>query len=102
MIPASDPASAGSAPTRPTVTRTLTLLVPVLLLAAGCASQTSLTASATGCRTTQVDIVDSEFKRAGSTTAWCAKCQGKRYQCNTNANRNKVQCFEARPGTACY
>lgn len=84
------------------MTRLLILLAAVLLLGAGCANKERLTASATGCRTTEVDIVDSEFKRSGSTTAWCAKCRGKRYQCVTNANRDKVQCFEARPGTTCY
>lgn len=82
--------------------RLLILLVPLLALGAGCANKQRLTASATDCRVTEVDIVDSEFKRAGSTTAWCAKCRGKRYQCATNAARDKVQCFEARPGTTCY
>jgi hypothetical protein len=84
------------------VTRFLILLAPLLLLGAGCANKERLTASAINCRVTEVDIVDSEFKRSGSTTAWCAKCRGKRYQCATNPNRDKVQCFEARPGTTCY
>jgi hypothetical protein len=84
------------------VTRSLLLLALIAPLALGCKSQSGLTASATGCRAVEVDIVDSEFKRAGSTTAWCAKCRGKRYQCATGASRDKVHCFEARPGTTCY
>jgi hypothetical protein len=68
----------------------------------GCASKERLTAKATDCGVTQVTIVNSEFKRSGSTTAWCATCRGKRYQCMTNADRDKAVCFEVREGTTCY
>jgi hypothetical protein len=78
------------------------LAMLLALTVAGCASKERLTAKATGCGIMDVSIVDSEFKRAGNTTAWCAKCGGKRYQCVSNASRDRVQCFEAREGTSCY
>ncbi|HWQ39444.1 MAG TPA: hypothetical protein VNM24_12735 [Burkholderiales bacterium] len=75
------------------------LLLAVLL--AGCKTPTALTAQAIGCSRTGVDIVDSEFKRQGSTTAWCARCEGKVYQCVTTPARDRVECREARPGSPC-
>lgn len=87
------------------VTRSLRLCAAFLFLAAllaGCASKERMTARATKCRMLDVTIVDSEFKRAGSTTAWCAKCGGKRYQCASDASHDKAVCFEAREGTSCY
>jgi hypothetical protein len=74
----------------------------MLVLAAGCASKERLTAKATECRVTEVDILNSEFKRSGSTTAWCAKCRGKIYQCATNANRDQARCIPAQEGSACF
>jgi hypothetical protein len=74
----------------------------LLCLAAGCASKDSLTAKAVGCKSSDVKILPSEYKRQGVETAWCAQCAGKRYQCVTNPERSKVQCVEAREGTTCY
>jgi hypothetical protein len=74
----------------------------ILLLAAGCASKERLTAKATECRVTEVDILESEFRRSGSTTAWCAKCRGKVYQCATSANRDQARCVQAHEGSACF
>ena len=67
----------------------------------GCKSPTALTARATGCTTTEVEIVDSEFKRAGSTTAWCARCKGRNFSCVTNIERNRVECREASAASPC-
>ena len=75
-----------------------------LLLAAvlaGCKTPVALTAEAIGCRRTDVDIVDSEFKRQGSTTAWCARCEGKLYQCAATPARDRVECRAAKPGGPC-
>lgn len=66
-----------------------------------CKSPTVLTARATGCTTTEVEIVDSEFKRAGSTTAWCARCKGKNFSCATNIERDHVECHEASAASPC-
>jgi len=84
------------------MTKPIVLAVLVALALVGCASKERLTARATGCRVIDVSIVDSDFQRAGSTTAWCAKCGGKRYQCATSPDRDRAQCVEARPGTTCY
>jgi hypothetical protein len=84
------------------MTRSYLLAMLLAFALAGCANQDRLTARATGCRVTDVSIVDSEFKRAGSTTAWCAKCGGKRYQCAATVDRDRAQCFQAREGTPCY
>jgi hypothetical protein len=84
------------------MTKRYALAMLLALVAAGCASKERLTARATGCGVTSVSIVDSEFKRAGSTTAWCAKCGGKRYQCVSSADHDRVQCFEPHEGTTCY
>ena len=62
------------------------------LLIGGCASQDRLTSKATPCSTKEVKVLNSEFSRRGSTTAWCAECKGKVYQCATNAERTKTQC----------
>jgi hypothetical protein len=78
----------------------LLLALPALVLAA-CASQENLTAEATGCSKRDVTVVSSEFKRKGFETAWCAQCKDKRYQCVTNADRTRVECFEAKEGGPC-
>jgi len=77
------------------------LLLGLLLLAAGCTSQASLTAKATGCSPGGVDIVPSVFQRSGPETAWCATCAGKRYQCVTNAERSRVVCSPSKEGDGC-
>ena len=61
----------------------------------------NLTAEATGCSKRDVTVVSSEFKRKGFETAWCAQCKDKRYQCVTNADRTRVECFEAKEGGPC-
>jgi len=35
------------------------------------------------------------------TTAWCASCGGKMYQCASNADRTKVQCREIKADEMC-
>ncbi len=75
--------------------------IPVLLVIAcvlsGCKTQTAMTASSTGCRTISVDIVKSRYSREGSTTAWCAKCKNKLYQCVSNPAHSRIECKEAAP-----
>ena len=61
-------------------------------LSTGCSSQERLTSKATSCTTKEVKILSSEFARQGVTTAWCAECKGKLYQCATNVDRTKVEC----------
>jgi len=73
-----------------------------LVSIAGCATPSTLTAKATGCRTGDIDIIDSEYKREGSTTAWCARCQSKVYNCVSNPARDRVACREAEPGGPCH
>lgn len=75
------------------------ILLAVALACAlcGCRTQSSMTAGATGCGTMSVDIVNSRYKRDGSTTVWCAKCKGKLYQCASNPDHSRVQCKEAAP-----
>lgn len=65
----------------------------------GCKSPTALTARATGCGVTEVDIVESAYAREGTTSAWCAMCKGKLFQCVSNPARDRVECRPAaRPG----
>lgn len=76
----------------------LRMLACALLLGAmlsGCKSPTALTASATGCGVTEVDIVDSVHAREGTTSAWCARCRGKLFQCASNPARDRVECRPA-------
>lgn len=68
-----------------------------LVLLAGCATQSSRTADAVGCRRTDLDILNSEYKREGSTTVWCARCKDKIYRCVGNAEKTRLEC---RPATA--
>jgi hypothetical protein len=67
----------------------------VLLTMAACTSPERLSSKATPCPTKEIRIQASEFSRQGSTTAWCAECQGKLYQCVTNSERTRVQCHVA-------
>ena len=78
------------------------LLVSVLLpVFVGCKTSSALTADAIDCAVTDVDIIDSEFKRQGVTTAWCARCKDKVYQCATTPERDRVECREPGPGSPC-
>ena len=81
--------------------RNRSLLLASLLLAAGCASQSNLTAKAIGCSIGEVDVVPSVFKQRGTQTAWCATCKGKRYQCATNAERSRTVCAPSKEGDGC-
>jgi hypothetical protein len=81
--------------------RNLLLATLAALALAACKSPAALTADATNCGLTEVEIVDSEYKRQGVTTAWCARCKGKTYQCVSTPARDRVECREARPGGPC-
>lgn len=86
---------------RSTVARWCVLLALAALLAAGCTGPERLTAKVTPCTTKEVQIQSSEFSRTGSTTAWCAECKGKLYQCATNPERTHVECHVARADDIC-
>ena len=78
------------------------LLAVILAVAfAGCKTQTGLTAGATGCRVTDLDVVESRYSREGTTTAWCAKCREKIYHCVSNPQRSRVQCRLANSADPC-
>lgn len=81
--------------------RSLILAVAAVAALVACKSPAALTADATNCGLTEVEIVDSEYKRQGVTTAWCARCKGKVYQCVTTPARDRVECREPKPGTPC-
>jgi hypothetical protein len=70
----------------------------------GCASPAVLTREAIGCSGRDVNILDSRWKDAGSTTTWCASCDsqpGRRWRCTSNAARDRVVCEDARPEDRC-
>jgi len=73
------------------------VLVAVVLGLPGCKTQSAMTAGATGCGSSNVDIVKSRYSREGSTTVWCAKCKNKLFYCVTNPDRSRVECKEAGP-----
>jgi hypothetical protein len=75
--------------------------VLVAVLSCGCKTQSALTADATGCGRTQVDILKSRYSRDGTTTAWCAKCKGRISHCVSNPGRNRVECKEGNPDNVC-
>jgi len=77
------------------------LLLAIVLLGAGCSSPERLTSKATPCSTGEVRIQQSAFSRNGSTTAWCAECKGKLYQCAATAERTRVECHVAREYDIC-
>jgi hypothetical protein len=79
----------------------LALLLAAALALGGCKTQSALTADATGCTRTQVDILKSRYEREGTTTAWCARCQGRIYHCVSNPERSRVECKEGNPGGVC-
>ena len=76
-------------------------IVLLVLLAAACTGPERLTAKATPCTSKEVQIQSSEFSRNGSTTAWCAECKGKVYQCASNAERTRAQCHVAGENDIC-
>jgi hypothetical protein len=81
--------------------RNLLVVATAACCLAACKTPTALTADATGCTNSEVEIVDSQYKREGSTTAWCARCKGKTYVCATNTTRNRVDCVEETPSSPC-
>ncbi len=81
--------------------RNLAIALAAACLLAACKSPAALTARETGCTVTELEIIDSEFKRAGSTTAWCARCKGTVYTCVTNTARDRVECREATAPSPC-
>lgn len=81
--------------------RAVVLSALLATLLAGCKTPAALTAEAIGCNRMNVDIVDSEFKRQGTSTAWCARCEGKLYQCATGSARDRVECRPAKPAGPC-
>ena len=81
--------------------RCCAFIVIAVLFAVGCTSPERLTSKATPCETKEVAIQPSEFSRNGSTTAWCAECKGKLYQCATDVERTRVQCHIAREDDIC-
>jgi hypothetical protein len=76
-------------------------LVLFFLTVSGCKSPSSLSAKALGCRTAELDMLDSEFSRSGSTTTWCARCGGQTHICVTNPNRSRIECREVPAGPPC-
>ena len=77
------------------------LIVALAGAVAGCKTQTGLTAEATGCKVTDVDVIKSRYSREGTTTAWCAKCKEKIYHCVSNPERSRVQCRLANSSDPC-
>ena len=77
------------------------LVVALAGAVAGCKTQTGLTAGATGCGVTDLDVIESRYSREGTTTAWCAKCKEKIYHCVSNPERSRVECRLANPSDPC-
>ncbi len=67
----------------------------------GCRTQIGLTAGATGCGVTELDVIESRYSREGTTTAWCAKCRETIYHCVSNPQRSRVQCRKANSSDPC-
>jgi hypothetical protein len=81
--------------------RSVLLAIAAAFLLAACGSPAALTAQAVECEKGDVEILDSNFKREGVTTAWCARCKDKVFQCASTPARDRVECREAKPGTPC-
>ena len=81
--------------------RAVLVVVLVFLSVSGCKSQSQITANAIGCETAEVEIIDSEFKRQGSLTTWCARCGNRFYQCITNPSRDHIECRRVPVGPPC-
>ncbi len=77
------------------------LVIALAGFAVGCKTQTGLTAGATGCGVTDLDVIESRYSREGTTTAWCAKCTDKIYHCVSNPERSRVECRPAKASDAC-
>lgn len=77
------------------------IIVLLLLAASGCASRERTSAEAIGCRTDDIKLVDSAYAREGSTTAWCARCNGQTYHCATNPDHSAVRCRPSTPDDGC-
>jgi hypothetical protein len=77
------------------------LLVALAVAVAGCKTQTGLTAGATGCSVTDLEVIKSRYSREGTTTAWCAKCKEKIYHCVSNPEHSRVQCRLANSSDPC-
>jgi hypothetical protein len=77
------------------------MLLLVALAVAGCKTQTGLTAGATGCSVTDLEVIKSRYSREGTTTAWCAKCKEKIYHCVSNPEHSRVQCRLANSSDPC-
>ena len=73
----------------------------IVLIVAGCKSQPQITGKEIGCNTRDVEIIDSEFKRMGSLTTWCASCEDRIYQCITNPGRDRIECRRVEVGPPC-
>ncbi|MFL2666668.1 MAG: hypothetical protein ACJ0GF_00035 [Burkholderiales bacterium] len=71
-----------------------------ILLISSCGTKEMMTKSALGCPMRDLEIIPSDFERAGSRTNWCAKCEGKTFWCTTNAARSKLTCREVVAGRA--
>jgi len=100
MSPAADPLVAAQKSGFFMLKRML-LLIALSGAVAGCKTQTALTAGATGCGVTDVDVIESRYSREGTTTAWCAKCREKIYHCVSNPERSRVQCKQASTTDPC-
>lgn len=72
-----------------------------LAVLAGCSTPTTRTADAVNCRRTDLDIVDSVYKRQGSTTVWCARCKERTYRCVSNVEKTRLECRDAVPEDGC-
>ena len=83
------------------MTKPLVLALALAAFLCGCQTQSTLTADATGCNRTGIDILKSRYSREGTTTAWCARCKGKVYHCVSNPERSRVECKEGNPGNVC-
>jgi len=81
--------------------RRMLLVIALMGAGVGCKTQTALTAGATGCGVTDVDVIESRYSREGTTTAWCAKCREKIYHCVSNPERSRVQCNPANTTDPC-
>ena len=79
----------------------LALAAVAAMLLGGCSTPVALTAEATGCSRGSIDIIDSRYKREGTTSAWCARCKDRIYHCVSNAERSRVECREGNPGNVC-
>jgi hypothetical protein len=77
------------------------MLLLVALAVAGCKTQTGLTAGATGCSVTDLEVIKSRYSREGTTTAWCAKCKEKIYHCVSNPEHSRVLCRLANSSDPC-